>query len=146
MGILFVIGPSEREVPDSRITAEKPVCGGLEFAVVWEPVKLMHTEFEIYKIVIVVSGNPVPQVRTGGYIEVWNAREFLYASEIPIVNKAAIPDGLRGKITSKETLLFTFSLNPRFLRDNWFNYQVTGKDGAVEVNCLVRLGDFIRTP
>ncbi|MCE5333207.1 MAG: hypothetical protein LLG06_01320 [Desulfobacteraceae bacterium] len=134
------------EVPDFSITPQQSSYEGFRFAVNFEKQQLMHNQFESYIVAISISPGPRKTIRQNGNIVVWQDTTFVYSSSLQSVEQKYIPITLRQKITDPNAIIFAFDINPRYIDASWFNYQIIRNDGSVEMNCPIRLRDFISVP
>lgn len=141
---LFAMASSERELPDKAVTLEDPVCGDMCFGVVYESEQVHHSKFAIYQILITVAHGARKSVATDGHIEIWDDQKFIFSGPLPKVDEESIPLNLQNKGKTKDSVLFLFQINPRYVRESWFSYALLGSDGSSEMNCVLRLRDFIK--
>lgn len=134
---------SHQEVPDFNITRAKPKYKDFAFQVAFEQRKLMHDQFQIYNIVIAIKHQKRKRLDSEGYTEVWDDKQFIYSCSVPQTTADSLPMSLRKKIDTESAMLFFFKMNPRYIHRSWFNYQVLRDDGSIEMNCLIRLKDFV---
>lgn len=134
---------SEQEVPDFSVTRAQSNYKDFVFQVEYEPWKLMHDQFQIYNIVIAIKHEKRKHLDPEGYIEVWGDKKFIYSCSVPQTTEESLPMTLKKKVETENAMLFLFRMNPRYLHESWFNYQVLRDDGSVEMNCVIRLKDFV---
>ena len=130
------------EVPDFNITPKQPDYKDFHFEVYWEPEKLMHNQYEIYRVAIYISPGARTNIDRNSYLAVLNDRIFICSAELAPSPLESVPINLR-KIKDRKTMLYTFRINPDFIQRSWFNYQIVMQDGSVEMNCELHLSDFI---
>ena len=138
------VGMSQQEVGEFRITRERPNYKDFAFQVGFEQWKLRHDQFQIYNIVIAIKHQKRKHLDPEGYIEVWGDKKFIYSCSVPQTTEDSLGLRLKKRIETENAMLFFFRMNPRYIHESWFNYQVLRDDGSVEMNCLIRLADFAR--
>lgn len=129
------------------ITTNKTQHGGVRFAVVAESEKLMHDQFRVYWVVVAVTPSDKSTASQSAHLEVWNGNQFVYSSVLSSCKPTAIPINLKQQIKTDGASLFSFKINPAYLKKSWFNYQI-GKDatGGDPIDCVIHLEEFIMTP
>lgn len=140
---LLLSQTSFAEIPDFYVTPHKLSYDDFRFAVDFENRHLMHNQFEIYTIAISVIPGSRKTIRLDGYLEVWQDNTFVYGSTLQPAKHNSISITLRQKIKDPNAIVFLFDLNPHYITKSWFNYQIVNDDGSVQMNCVIRLGDFI---
>ena len=143
LGSADEVETSQQEVGDFNITRAVSNYKDFDFQVEWEPEKLKHGQFEIYDIVVAVKHGQRKHLSPEGYIEVWDGKQFIFSCSVPQATKNSLRLTMKKKVETENAMLFFFRVNPRYITDSWFNYQVLRDDGSVEMNCLVRLKDFV---
>ncbi|MFH1621849.1 MAG: hypothetical protein ABIA97_01850 [Candidatus Omnitrophota bacterium] len=153
------------EVPIESITPQKLNYKDFFFSVYYEKEDPRHDAFEIYRVVIAISPGKRKHIDEKAYLEVWNDDSFVYSDTLEKVKADDLTITLRKKLKESETLLFFFRINPDFLKETWFSYQIIPdeehgkvvsyeKDGALvketftegcffEMDCVLLLKDFI---
>ncbi|MCP4594061.1 MAG: hypothetical protein GY842_25285 [bacterium] len=139
----LVLGLSQYETPDLNITRDASKYGGFTFQVGFEQERVMHDRFQIYSIVIAIKHEEHRHLAQEGYVEVWGDKKFIYSCAVPQVTEGSLGLRLKEKVETPNAMLFFFRMNPRYIHESWFNYQVLRSDGSVERNCFIRLKDFI---
>lgn len=134
---------SQQEVPDFNITRAKPNYKDFAFQVGFEQWKLMHDQFQIYNIVIAVKHEERKHIHPEGYVEVWGDKTFIYSCSVPQTTEDSLGLRLKKTIETENAMLFFFRLNPRYIDESWFGYPVLRDDGSSEMNCVIRLKDFV---
>ena len=139
---LAVILPqvSFAEVPNFAITPHQSSYKDFRFSV--EYIK-QHDKHEILTVVISVVPSNRNKIDQDGYIQIWHNKKFVYSSSVHRTEKDSIPYRLRQKLQDNNKILFTFNINPDCINGSWFNYQIFSDDGSVEMNCIIKLKDFI---
>ena len=69
--------------------------------------------------------------------------EFVVSCSVPQTAEDSLGLRLKKKVETENAMLFFFQMNPRYIEESWFNYQVLRDDGSVEMNCVIRLKDFV---
>jgi len=149
VSILIVVLLAQFTVPEGetlefKITSKQLRYKDFEFSVLFEEEKLAHEQWKIYWIVICIDTGKNKEFQQEGHIEVWGNKKFIYGSLLHRTKIDNLPSNLRNQIKSKNPILFSFSINPEFLNESWFGYQVLRDDGTVEMNCLIELKEFVK--
>ncbi len=147
--LLFVFGGkdeagmSQEEVGDFNITRTVRNYRDFVFQVEFEQQGFSHGQYEMYHVVIAIKHDKRKHVNPAGYIEVWDDKQFIYCSKLPQTEESHLRMNLKKKLDTENAMLFYFQINPRYIKRSLFDYQVLRDDGRVEMNCVVRLKDFV---
>lgn len=141
--ILALASASPAEVPDFPINPKQTRYRDFSFAVRHEKRKLTHSQFEIYRVLVSIIPGKRKELDREAYIEVWNDKEFVYSSTIPKTTPDSVSVNMRKTVPATDSMLFSFDINPKFVKKTWFNYQILRDDGSVEMNCIIHLDDFL---
>ena len=140
----FVLNLLQDEVPHFEITPKAIKYEDFTFQVGFEPMKLYHRQFQIYDIVISIRHQKRKNVNPEGYVEIWDGRRFVFSCSVPQAGEDALSVTLKKKIETRDAMLFFFLMNPGYIEESRFIYQVRRDDGSAEINCVIRLKDFIK--
>jgi hypothetical protein len=137
------VGASGQEVPEINITNTVSHYRDFAFQVGFMQEELRHENFQIYDFVIAITCGNRKNLASVGYIEVWDDSQFVCSSSVQHADESSLPLSLKKKVETKNALLFFFRMNPHYVKESRFTYQVLRDDGSVEMNCLLRVKDFV---
>ena len=142
---LFCAAPAFSESIQIDITPENPEHAGVRFAVFTEPQKLMHDQFRELWVVVAVTSTNTGTMSPTAIVEVWDGNQYVYSGDIPSCKPTEISDTLRKQVESDGTVLFSFKINPAYLNNSRFYYQIEnyGPD-AEPTNCVILFGNYMK--
>lgn len=142
---LLCATPALSESFQVDITPENTVHAGVRFAVVSAPEKLMQNQFQVARVIVAVTPASTSTASSAGYIEVWDDNQFVFSSILKPCMPSDIPKTLKAQIKTKDAILFSFKINPLYLRNTWFNYQASGSSTDDEpIDYVIHLRNFVK--
>ncbi|MDD5708062.1 MAG: hypothetical protein PHR35_19255 [Kiritimatiellae bacterium] len=130
-----------------EITRKKPEHDGVHFAVVAEPGKSMDHHSQVSWVVVAVRPLDKNTMAHTAYLEVWDGERFVCSSVLPSCKPSDIPINLQKQIKTEGAVLFSFKINPAFLKRTWFNYQIPRHSAEDEpTDCVIHLEEFMEKP
>jgi hypothetical protein len=131
------------ETPEVYITRAARSYSDFTFQLEFRREELPRKRFQIYQVVVAIRPGKRARIAPVGYVEVWREGEFAYSCEIPQAPVADLPEVMKTQLPAGGAMLFSYRINPKYVQDSWFNYQVLRDDGSVEMNCVIRLREFL---
>jgi len=141
---LFCASPAFSESLPIDITPNNPEHAGVRFAVFTEPQKLMHDQFRQLWVVVALTPTDKSSMQQTAFVGVWNDNQYVYSGAIPSCKPSDIPDNLRKQVEADRTILFSFKINPAYLSNSRFSYQIEANGPDDEpTDCVIFLGKYI---
>ena len=141
---LFCASPAFSENYQVDITPDMPEHAGVRFAVFSEPQKLMHDQFRQLWVVVAITPTDNRTLQQTASVGVWDDNQYVYSGAIPSCKPSDIPDNLRKQVEADKTILFSFMINPAYLSNTRFSYQIEANDPDDEpTDCVIHFGKYI---
>lgn len=142
---LFCAAPAFSESIQIDITPENTEHAGVRFAVFTEPQILMHDQFRQLWVVVAVTSTNTGTMCPTAFVEVWDGNQYVYSGDIPSCKPTEISDSLRKQVETDGTVLFSFKINPAYLSNSRFCYQIESDDPDGEpTNCFILFGNYMK--
>ena len=142
---LFCAAPAFSESIPIDITPEYNEHAGVRFAVFTEPQMLKHDQFRESWVVVTVTPTDKSAMSQTAYVEVWDGNQHVYSGDLPSCKPTDIPDSLRKQVEADGTILFSFRINPTYLTNTRFFYQIENDapDGE-PTYCVILFGNYMK--
>ena len=127
------------------ITPNNPEHAGVRFAVLTEPQVLMHDQFRQSWVVVALTPTDQSALSPTAYVEVWDGNKYVYSGVLPSCTPTVIPISLRKQVETDGTILFSFKINPSYLTNTRFYYQIENDDPDGDpINCVILFGNYMK--
>ena len=104
----------------------------------------MHDQFQQSWVVVAVTSTNTGTMSPTAFVEVWDDNQYVYSGAIPSCKASEIPDNLRKQVEADRTVLFSFEINPAYLSNSRFSYQIEANGPDDEpTDCVIFLGKYI---